>query len=119
MAIQIQIRRGTALEWATANTLLAEGELAAELDTGRFKIGNGITLWNDLVYSSGPAGIQGPIGPQGPQGIPGNQINKVTEIPDVVSTNISDGSVLVYNEMLNNWNTTRILPEQNLDGGHF
>ena len=119
MAIQIQIRRGTALEWATANTLLAEGELAAELDTGRFKIGNGITLWNDLVYSSGPPGIQGPIGPQGPQGIPGNQINKVTEIPDVVSTNISDGSVLVYNEMLNNWNTTRILPEQNLDGGHF
>ena len=66
MAIQIQIRRGTALEWATANTLLAEGELAAELDTGRFKIGDGITRWNDLIYSSGP---QGATGPQGPQGI--------------------------------------------------
>ena len=29
-----------------------QGELGAELDTGRFKIGNGTTAWNSLPYSS-------------------------------------------------------------------
>ena len=51
MAIQIQIRRGTSTEWTTNNPILAAGELALELDTGRFKTGNGATLWNNLTYN--------------------------------------------------------------------
>jgi len=68
MTTQIQIRRGTAAQWTAANTLLAEGELAAETDTGKFKIGNGSTLWNALSYSSG---IQGTPGVDGVDGVDG------------------------------------------------
>jgi hypothetical protein len=50
MAIQIQLRRATAAQWATANTILSEGELALETDTLKIKIGNGSTAWNSLAY---------------------------------------------------------------------
>lgn len=48
MATLIQFRRGTALEWFTANPILAEAELGLVIDTGRYKIGDGINHWNDL-----------------------------------------------------------------------
>ena len=50
MANRIQLRRGGAQEWANANPTLAQGELGVELDTGRFKIGDGVTSWNSLKY---------------------------------------------------------------------
>ena len=50
MANRIQLRRGGAQEWANANPILAQGELGIELDTGRFKIGDGVTAWNTLRY---------------------------------------------------------------------
>ena len=34
----------------TLNPTLAQGELGIELDTGRFKIGDGVTAWNTLTY---------------------------------------------------------------------
>lgn len=68
MAISIQLRRGLAIEWSTVNPILAEGELAVELDTGRYKLGDGVLPWNDLPYASGPPGPQGPQGIQGPVG---------------------------------------------------
>jgi hypothetical protein len=48
---QIQIRRGTAAEWTSANPTLASGEFGYETDTGKAKIGNGVTAWNSLAYS--------------------------------------------------------------------
>jgi hypothetical protein len=50
MAIQIQLRRATAAQWTTANTVLAQGEPAIETDTQKIKIGDGSTAWNSLVY---------------------------------------------------------------------
>jgi len=50
MANRIQLRRGGAQEWANANPILAQGELGIELDTGRIKIGDGVTSWNSLRY---------------------------------------------------------------------
>ena len=50
MANRIQLRRGGAQEWANSNPTLAQGELGIELDTGRFKIGDGVTAWNSLRY---------------------------------------------------------------------
>ena len=50
MAIQIQLRRGTASQWTTANTLLAQGEIGLETDTNKFKFGDGVTTWNSLAY---------------------------------------------------------------------
>ena len=50
MSEQIQVRRGTAAEWAAVNPLLAEGEWGYEKDTGRFKIGDGVSTWSGLGY---------------------------------------------------------------------
>ena len=68
MAIKLQLRRGTASQWSSTNPLLSEGELGLELDTRKFKVGNGTQNWNALVYASG---IQGPTGPAGSNGIAG------------------------------------------------
>ena len=53
MAVQIQMRRGTASQWTTANPTLAAGEWGLETDTDKFKIGNGTDAWNSITtYSS-------------------------------------------------------------------
>ena len=46
----IQIRRGTASQWTSANPTLASGEQGFETDTGKVKVGNGSTAWNSLGY---------------------------------------------------------------------
>lgn len=49
---KIQLRRGTASQWTTADPVLAEGEIGYEIDTGRFKIGKtGGTQWSLLPYA--------------------------------------------------------------------
>jgi hypothetical protein len=50
MADMIQIRRDTAANWTSANPILAQGELGAETDTSKIKIGNGSSAWNALGY---------------------------------------------------------------------
>ena len=50
MANRIQLRRGGAQEWQNSNPILAQGEFGVELDTGRIKIGDGVTSWNTLRY---------------------------------------------------------------------
>lgn len=51
MNSQIQLRRGTASQWTSANSILNSGEIGVETDTGKFKIGNGSTAWSSLSYS--------------------------------------------------------------------
>ena len=54
---QIQVRRGTAAQWTSANPTLASGEQGFETDTNKMKIGNGSTAWNSLSYAiTGAAG---------------------------------------------------------------
>ena len=50
MANRIQLRRDGAQQWANVNPTLAQGELGIEIDTGRIKIGDGVTTWNQLRY---------------------------------------------------------------------
>lgn len=50
MATKIQVRRDSAADWNTLNPTLSEGEIGYETDTGKFKIGNGSTLWSALDY---------------------------------------------------------------------
>lgn len=50
MATQIRLRNGSSTQWATANPVLAEGEIGLELDSNNLKIGDGVTNWNDLPY---------------------------------------------------------------------
>ena len=51
---KIQVRRGTAAQWTTANPVLASGEIGFETDTNKFKIGDGTTAWASAVYSISP-----------------------------------------------------------------
>lgn len=49
---KILFRRDTSTNWSNNNPVLSEGEPGYELDTGLYKLGNGITAWNDLPYSN-------------------------------------------------------------------
>ena len=71
MAVQIQLRRGTAALWSSVNPVLAEGEVGYETDTNKIKYGNGVTAWNALPYSSTGGGAIGATGPTGPRGLTG------------------------------------------------
>lgn len=55
MPTRYQVRRGTASAWVTANTVLAQGEMGMETDTGAFKFGDGTTAWASLAYAGGGA----------------------------------------------------------------
>ena len=54
MAIKLQVRRGTAAQWATAGVgnvvVLLAGEIGFETDTGNIKVGDGTNFWDDLAY---------------------------------------------------------------------
>ena len=49
----IQLRGGSFEAMSDANPLLARREVAVEIDTGKIKVGDGVTLWNDLPYAGG------------------------------------------------------------------
>jgi hypothetical protein len=53
---RFRVRGGTAADLATVNEVLLRRELCIELDTGRMKLGDGVTAWNDLTYSGGGDG---------------------------------------------------------------
>jgi len=50
MSRTIQLRRDAAASWTSVNPVLAQGELAYETDTDKFKIGDGTTAWTSLDY---------------------------------------------------------------------
>lgn len=50
-----------AATWTAKNPLLQRGEIGAESDTYRMKIGDGVTYWNDLPYSSDSIATWGDI----------------------------------------------------------
>lgn len=45
-----QFKRGTAQRWIEVNPILRQGEPGFEYDTGKLKIGDGFTPWNNLKY---------------------------------------------------------------------
>ena len=52
MASLVQFRRDTNANWTTQNPVLAQGELALDLNNNNFKIGDGIQTWSELPASS-------------------------------------------------------------------
>jgi len=50
MATKIQVRRDSSADWTTINPTLGEGEIGFEVNTGKFKIGNGSSAWSALDY---------------------------------------------------------------------
>lgn len=49
---RICLRNDTAARWAEVNPILKKGEIGVENDTGKFKIGNDESNWNDLDYAN-------------------------------------------------------------------
>lgn len=50
MADLIKFKRGQSATWKAKNILLDAGEPGYEMDTNKFKVGDGKTPWNDLPY---------------------------------------------------------------------
>lgn len=50
MTVKILFKRGLSATWTASNPTLSAGEPGFETDTGRFKIGDGITPWAALQY---------------------------------------------------------------------
>lgn len=48
----LQMRNDTAANWNSKNPVLAKGEMGVEIDTKKFKFGDGITKWQELSYAS-------------------------------------------------------------------
>ena len=57
MALEIQLKHGTAASATANNKTLAQGEIGIETDTLKLKIGDGITAWNGLAYYSTTGGF--------------------------------------------------------------
>lgn len=106
----IQIRRGLAATWASANTTLSAGEWGYETDTGRYKIGDGITGWNSLDYAavtpdsfSGNSGILVTQGANGStigisvSGITSSQINNFNSSVSGLLPSVTGGSGISVN----------------------
>ena len=59
MTSVIQVKRGTASAWTSANTVLAAGEVGFETDTKKMKVGDGSTAWTSLGYTVTDGDITG------------------------------------------------------------
>lgn len=62
----ICLRNDTAARWSTLDpslTVLYKGEMGIEIDTGKFKFGDGIHTWNELEYASAKPAVINIIDP--------------------------------------------------------
>lgn len=90
MATIIQSRNDTATNWATVNPVLAQGEIGIELDTRKFKVGDGINDWNNLPYFVSGGGSVESV--NGQTGVVILDAEDVGALPDstVIPTKVSD-----------------------------
>lgn len=71
MPYRILLRRDLSQNWNYNDPVLMSGEPGYEMDTRKFKMGDGQTPWSQLPYylgATGPVGVAGPTGPTGPSG---------------------------------------------------
>lgn len=50
MAQQIQLRNDSTTAWETENPVLAQAEIGVDTTLGKFKIGDGVSTWDELDY---------------------------------------------------------------------
>jgi len=60
VSTRIQLRRDQSLTWEAVNPVLSTGEAGYEIDTGLFKMGDGINDWHTLPYALGTGEGGGP-----------------------------------------------------------
>lgn len=49
---RVALKNDTAVNWTSANPILLKGEMGVEIDTRKFKFGDGVTAWNSLTYGN-------------------------------------------------------------------
>lgn len=95
MADLIQLRRGTETDWAAIDPVLAQGEFAVTLDSldsdPKFKIGDGIKKWSELLY----IGVAGET-PEHNQldGLQGGSIGEYYHLTETETTSL--GNLLAF-----------------------
>lgn len=53
VSTKILLRNDTAANWSINNPILGKGQIGVEIDTKKFKFGDGSTPWNSLGYGAG------------------------------------------------------------------
>ena len=102
-------RRGTAAAWTAADPILASGEIGYETNSGKLKIGDGVTTWAGLSYftggGAGTGDVSGPVSSTDHaivrfNGALGKTIqNSVVTIDDSGSPNIPTGQTYNINNV--------------------
>jgi hypothetical protein len=92
MTSVIQIKRGTASAWTSANTVLAAGEVGFETDTKKMKVGDGSTAWTSLGYTVTDGDISGVTAGTGLSG--GGNSGAVTLAIDSTVTTLTGSQTL-------------------------
>lgn len=84
MSSIIQVKRGTAAAWTSANPTLTAGEIGFESDTKKMKVGDGSTAWTSLTYTVTDGDISGVTAGTGLSG--GGSSGAVTLAIDTATT---------------------------------
>lgn len=89
---RIQVRRGTASEWAAKNPILGNGEPGYDTTNKLLKIGDGVTSWGSLatISGGGGGGIVSEI----------NDLSSAVIWADVPDINITESSVIQHSGAL-------------------
>ena len=99
----IQVRRGSTSDWAAGSIVLSAGEWGLDTTTGRYKIGDGTTVWNSLTYAAtlptdftGASGIGLSKGTNGSTitiSVTGIPSSRITDFNTAVDARVTAGSV--------------------------
>lgn len=84
MSSIIQVKRGTAAGWTSANPTLNAGEIGFETDTKKMKVGDGSTAWTSLAYTATDGDVSGVTAGTGLSG--GGSSGAVTLAIDTATT---------------------------------
>ena len=104
MATVIQVKRGTASAWTSANTVLTAGEIGFESDTKKMKVGDGSTAWTSLGYTATDGDISGVTAGTGLTG--GGNSGAVTLSIDTATTaDLSTAQTLTNKNLTSGTNT--------------
>ena len=77
MPYRILLRRDLSQNWNYNNPVLMSGEPGYEMDTRKFKMGDGQTPWSQLSYYMGVTGPTGATGITGPTGATGGYLEPI------------------------------------------
>lgn len=92
----------------TEQVVLAERDTVEQITVSETET---LVVSNDTAITI----VTGMIGPKGIDGIP----VALAQLPDVDTTNVVDGALLVYSSVANQWQATSTLSNQTLEAGQF